>query len=653
MGGRDRGQSQVLGTVLLIGLVLSGASAVVLVGGPALSGVQGDAETSRIEAELTYIDSQAAHVALGDSDSQVVNLEETYSGDMSVTDAGQVWLVTDDGTEILNESLGAVVYEGDRTTIAYQGGGVWRGTGTETRAVSRPEIHFREGTLTFPLITVVDGGESASPGKIRLEPGNREFDLGPGFVEGTQVSLVVHSEFYQGWADYMESRAEGSVTELDHDENVAVIDLGQLTIDGDFDTGIVAQGDVDASHPAATTDTDVLTSGTASGDFDDVEENADIDLNELDSGLERLVNNSEDDDPHVDLTTGGTLGPGSYYAEKIHLDGGTLTVDVSGGNVTIFVEGNIGIEGNGGIEVVGDASGNALQIYTLGDFALANGNGEISTSDDATGVQIYGTSEMHFGIGQGDFTGGVYAPRDEPAEGDNEAVDMISASSINCAADVDVCLGTGNPSITGAIIAGPVEVAQSADFTYDSDLAAVDPSLPPEVDLPPPLTYLHVSVNELRVSGPPASESSTTDVDVDDYVSGSTGTPTPTPTGPTPTPTTPTPTPGGPTATPTTSPTPGTPLSASLSITKTGGSDKYEFDASGSSPASDIETYKWDFDDDGDFERTTTTDTISLDCKSSGNNKPDTGCSSTGDTGRVVVEDSEGSRTDEATATWP
>jgi flagellin-like protein len=76
----DRGQSELIGTVLLIGIVVAGTAAIVMFGTTALDSAQEDNRESSVEHSMTQFDSRAAMVALGSSNSQSVQLEETGSG---------------------------------------------------------------------------------------------------------------------------------------------------------------------------------------------------------------------------------------------------------------------------------------------------------------------------------------------------------------------------------------------------------------------------------------------------------------------------------------------------------------------------------------------------------------------------------------------
>jgi hypothetical protein len=145
--------------------------------------------------------------------------------------------------QIYNSSLGSFVYSNGDTEIAYQGGGVWRSDGVgEPRMISPPEFHFREATLTLPIITVEgqasgSGGVSAvvsSTGTPRNVFPNATSSGADGVgapyngsngayqnpVENGTVYAWVHSEYYVAWANYFRQRTSGNVTVYDANETV-------------------------------------------------------------------------------------------------------------------------------------------------------------------------------------------------------------------------------------------------------------------------------------------------------------------------------------------------------------------------------------------------------------------------------------------------
>jgi flagellin-like protein len=252
--GPDRGQSELIGTVLLLGIVIIGAGAAVAFGTTALETARDDSRASSVEHAMTQFDSKAAMVALGSSNAQDMRLAASGDGTYGVNDdAGWIRVShvnhsTNGNTAVLtNTTLGSVAYESDHATIAYQGGGVWRGTGNESRMISPPEFHYRGATLTLPIIAVngsdsVAGSTSAGiairerskpifPNKTAPDYGNASY-RNP--VDTGNVTVTVHSDHYVAWADYFEERTAGTVS-VDHAHRTATVTLMADRAGGDFD----------------------------------------------------------------------------------------------------------------------------------------------------------------------------------------------------------------------------------------------------------------------------------------------------------------------------------------------------------------------------------------------------------------------------------
>jgi len=252
-----------LGVALLMGVVIVGTVGVVVLGGAALTDTQDRSDQQRAEHVLTLFDSRAAMVALGDSDTQTTAL----SGDGTYTvvpDSGTITLVHTDYNQtndevIYNDTMGALVYEAGDTTVAYQGGGVWRQQGDgDARVVTPPEFYFRRSTLTFPLVRVGNSDSaSGSPraeirAKERANPiypnrtaaaaadGNPEvgapYDPVSGYeepydnpLENGSLTVRITSDYYAGWAEYFRSRTEANVTTFDSNNTVKadLVSVGQ------------------------------------------------------------------------------------------------------------------------------------------------------------------------------------------------------------------------------------------------------------------------------------------------------------------------------------------------------------------------------------------------------------------------------------------
>lgn len=237
-----RGQSEVVGTVLVIGMVLAGATIIVGAGALSLNESQDRLSEDRAEKTLTQFDSKAGLVALGEAGAQETglpgDLDEDYrvdseAGWMSITienasDSGYpVWLEDQDG-EVVNVTLGEFAFENDRSKIAYQGGGVFRATDQGGMMISPPEFHYRGGTLTLPLVNITSDGTLSRNARVSggetttVFPDESISENARNPLIDKQVTVTVQSEFYEGWASYFEQRTESTVNRYPDEEKVKV-----------------------------------------------------------------------------------------------------------------------------------------------------------------------------------------------------------------------------------------------------------------------------------------------------------------------------------------------------------------------------------------------------------------------------------------------
>lgn len=606
VAGADRGQANVIGFALLIALTVVSVTGIVVVGSQGLGSLEDEASGKQVQHAFTQLDSVGAEVALGQSEARTVELG-TRDGTVRTTPAGELRLTYEDGPTIHTQTLGEVVYRRGDTVVAYQGGGVWRGTGAESRMVSPPEIHFHDGTLTMPLVVVRPGGTDAGD-EVVVRRLSQQPNLGPGTVQNDVVLLSITSDYYMGWAQYFETRVDDVHVSVDHDTRTVTVELGRVEFDTTFQDAIqahggaveVSTGNAEVNGPVtAEGSITVAQAGSISGE---AAAHQSLSTPAIDDVIEQRIDDAPSD-PDVttqEITAGQTLTSGQYFDSDGFSLGGTTTVDLSGGNVTLYVDGDMNVDG-GELRVVNAGETRRLRIFTTGDLTIKGGNVYVAPRspgdpDDVTADQllVYGESDMQVAMVNGGayFEGVVYAPRQSDAPGINDA---MPTSQTQCElADgsyADTCLGTGNFVVDGAIIGGPAAVKQSTEVNYDTDLADLTLTLTADEVLAPELTYLHLSVNEIAIE------------------SGSIESATVTPTvAPTPTATTtpaPTGTPG-PTATATATPT-ATPEPAgdeapeadvdSLEVdrydTQPGPNTKYKYDV----------TVDWDAsDDDGDID---------------------------------------------------
>jgi len=340
-GDSPRAQSEVVGVVLVLGMVLAGATTVVVFGASAFADSQEGLATQRAEKAMTQFDSKAALVALGNTDVQRVSFAQRSGEQYGVTN-GTGWMNvsvqnTTDGTwENTSQRLGSVTYDNGDDHIAYQGGGVWRSTGPGSVMVSPPEFHYRNGTLTLPIINVtgaasLNGGAGVTHAEtIQAFPDRTAGDR-QNPMDEHRMWVEVQGDYYEAWGRYFSDRTDGTVA-YDHSRNTATLEL--------------------VSPIGRQRITSAASSQSASGAFE-IHGKAHVDCGD------RVYTNSYDSRRPVDYcaqeSNGDTGSDGDLvYGKDVDIDAGSGSSDIrgdvsSGGTVTVS-----GSSGSGQPTVVGD-----------------------------------------------------------------------------------------------------------------------------------------------------------------------------------------------------------------------------------------------------------------------------------------------------------
>jgi hypothetical protein len=523
VGRDDDGQSSVLGVVLMMGFVAAAAVSVFVIGTATVGETKDTAQEQQVENTFKQFNKDLSSVAYGRQKYRSMQFDiedQTAAFRQQNTGTIEVWV---DGTKKEERSVGSLVYENNGDTIAYQAGGVWRGTGRDSRMISRPPVEYQNGSLTFPIM-VLDGDDQVRAGKLDLNKKNTDSLDSLGYVEGELVTLYITSEYYMGWAEYFRTQTNDVAVSVDHspsgDKGTVEVKLGQPVANGDFDNGVLATGGDEGDILVDNDNTDDPLAATGQITGEDGEENVDSNLFELDEAIQRKVTEADDVVNNVsdnsieshqvtdsnDISTAGTY----YDSDGFTLNSGdNFEVDLTDGNVTLIVDGDMKLDG-GDIDVTGTGNGHSLRIYSTGNFGIRNSEAGPPEGESAKYFQIYGTSEMLVGVTGGNtrFNGTIYAPRDEPVlERNPTAEENIAVINSNSNCDGwDMCVATGSSQFGGAIVGGPTYMGQATSVEYDDTLSTVQPTL--QLDggvLPPPITFLKVSVHTVAVNNSGAS----------------------------------------------------------------------------------------------------------------------------------------------------
>jgi hypothetical protein len=203
----QRGQSEVLGAVLVFALVMLGIGLVLMGGGQAINSSNQAVVEDQTREGLVDLAGEVDAITHGSGDTKQTNLNLNLEGQQNGVQvresAGSLRLEVG-GSTVYDGPLGAVVYSTGDTTIAYQGGGVWRADGDGASIVSEPGASERggsPGTLTLPIVQVTGSTTLGGQTVLTREATNQLYpSIDVGATE--TVTIRIESQFAEAWAEY-------------------------------------------------------------------------------------------------------------------------------------------------------------------------------------------------------------------------------------------------------------------------------------------------------------------------------------------------------------------------------------------------------------------------------------------------------------------
>lgn len=510
---RDRGQTELIGLVLLIGMVATASVGIFLVAGQTVDDVETDSEVERVESGFQELRADVATAGSSDDVSTSSDLSlEDYRDDIRYEDSGNL-TVTVNGTDVYASSLGSLEYTAnDGTRLVYQAGGIWREDDSGAVPVSTPDVHVRDNSIGLP-VPVLGASEDLSGDSVSMQPTGTE-QLHSSLVD-ENVTINVTTQYHEWWADHFESELGSSRVDV-HDTGDPDEKTVSVTIDGvdpssstefEIERGLSVRNHYDsgsgASGPRVKSDVAAseITCGSNSSTYNGTEDEVDCDtrfdgdhnatltdmsgIDSVDSIIEKMSKlkyDREFGDETVGASDSINLTKGHYYAEEIHLNG-NLSVDLSDGDVSLVIEDKL--EGSNppsseGIVVENVTDDHTFTIYNRGNLDMDgqwNACADGCDGKNTRAIQYYGMNgtDVSIGTDQVQFEGVVVAP------------------------ESDVTFDGSN--FTGGLIANNVEMkSPQTNFEFDENLKGFSPDGFPETTISNNQYYLNVAVTEVEAA---------------------------------------------------------------------------------------------------------------------------------------------------------
>lgn len=226
-----RGQSNTIGAILVLAVVVTGITAIGVVGFGGLTDSAENARVAGVENELEEFSGTVQSVAFSDSSTRVHEFSyqnEKQSGQIRADQSAGRIVVEVGGTTQIDESFGKVeyVHPESNSQMAYQGGGIFTDySDGPVEVASAPPLSMTEegdeNSFTVPVMRVqtVDGQSSLSAGaQVTLIDKQSEYDSL--YVPSSDsVTMTITSEYAEGWAAYLNETVTSGTVEYPYNGN--------------------------------------------------------------------------------------------------------------------------------------------------------------------------------------------------------------------------------------------------------------------------------------------------------------------------------------------------------------------------------------------------------------------------------------------------
>jgi len=473
---RERGQSAVVGVILLLAITVVSVGLIVSLGSVAIDDVREQVRDERAQSVSDEFAETVLRVVRGEADARTFDTGGTR---LETGDGGTIEIYAQGGNRLIHESLGTATVGAGDERVVYQGGAVLDVAADGTAAVrSAPSIRFDTdpsvGNLALSVTLVYLTGSVAGEGTVRVEEReSRELFPAGGAqrnpIPSDRFRIVVTSEYYEAWGAHFERTYDPAMVSYDHAANTVTVEEGVESLTAPVFAG-TPNGDL------------TLTGGVS---VDSYNSNETADPNESSSG--RVVSAGD-----VTVQGGGTLTDGLRAGGDVVVRGGsTLSGDVDiDGNLTVTGGGAVGtgsVEGD--VAVAGDVSfdwgasfegnltyngsltdrGGALdgQNVTKGPVSVDVGGtpaatGYIEDRMDAIRSASEGTTAIQNCDGTCELDAGDYYLDDLSIDDSEELILNTTDGDVNIAVAGDTDLrGSGGVTVEGD---GRVNVYTTGDF---------------------------------------------------------------------------------------------------------------------------------------------------------------------------------------------
>lgn len=202
---RNRGQSELVGFVLVFGIIVLTITVVTATGYVGLQNAQDHERANNAERSFVVLADNVDDVVTGGAPSRATEIK-TADGTLSVAEPVTV-TVTADGSVVHEAEIQPIAYELDSdSTIVYSGGAVVRESDGGQVMVREPDLLLSDEVVVVPIVrTTADGNQNlggSTTALVRTERVGNETVYAN--ENGTDLTINVTSPRAAAWKAYLE-----------------------------------------------------------------------------------------------------------------------------------------------------------------------------------------------------------------------------------------------------------------------------------------------------------------------------------------------------------------------------------------------------------------------------------------------------------------
>lgn len=242
-GRDDRGVSELVGVVLLFGIVIAGSAMIFVSGTSVTDDVRAEGRVDAASSAFAEMDSSVQSLAQRrGNDRDAVSMGNVDPNRAEIRDTGELQLrINGESACTASMNLSALEYNDDGgTTIAYEGGAIWKRTDAGLVTQKAPELGFQDGALQLQVVRIdgsveddemnidYDRAESIS----KTEEMRSDLFATSNCRRPSELSVTITSDYYEGWADHLEDEFGASNVNVDEDAQTVT---AQADLDVEYD----------------------------------------------------------------------------------------------------------------------------------------------------------------------------------------------------------------------------------------------------------------------------------------------------------------------------------------------------------------------------------------------------------------------------------